>query len=145
MGERQLIDIMKDIDLFYLDKKEPVKSCLLALKSIICNYNKDFIPEWKYRLPCFTYKNQIFCYLWVDKKTQFPYFHSVNEVYSRKSTGFLVGRRWWTVRGTHIEGGGPSPDGPARKQPPDPWHRGAGGPGHCSDDAQHGDRVRCCW
>ncbi|NAS29569.1 DUF1801 domain-containing protein [Flavobacteriaceae bacterium R38] len=64
---------MREIDNFYLDKKEPVKSCLLTLKIIIQNYNKDFEPQWKYRLPCFMYKNQIFCYLWIDKRTQFPY------------------------------------------------------------------------
>lgn len=64
---------MRDIDKFYFEKEEPVKSCLDALKTIICNYNKDFTPQWKYRLPCFMYKNHIFCYLWVNKKTQFPY------------------------------------------------------------------------
>ncbi len=54
---------MRDIDDFTY-QEEPVKSCLVALKSIICNYNRDFLPQWKYRL---------FCYLWIDKKTQFPY------------------------------------------------------------------------
>ena len=64
---------MKPIDNFYLEKKEPIKSCLLALKSMIINYHPDIEPRWYYRLPCFMYKNQIFCYLWVDKKTNFPY------------------------------------------------------------------------
>lgn len=64
---------MKEIDVFYLDKEEPVKSCLLALRDIICNYNESIQSEWKYRLPCFIYKSQIFCYLWVDKKNQHPY------------------------------------------------------------------------
>ena len=64
---------MKEIDKFYLEKEEPLKSCLMALKSIILNYNEDFVPEWKYRLPCFTYQGKIFCYLWIDKKTKFPY------------------------------------------------------------------------
>ena len=64
---------MREIDNFFLDKKEPIKGCLLSLKTIIYNYNKDFTLQWKYRLPCFVHKNQIFCYLWVDKKTQFPY------------------------------------------------------------------------
>ncbi|MBL4667948.1 MAG: DUF1801 domain-containing protein [Flavobacteriales bacterium] len=64
---------MRVIDNFYLDKEEPIKGCLLSLKTIICNYNKDLIPEWKYRLPCFMFQNQLFCYLWIDKKTQLPY------------------------------------------------------------------------
>ena len=65
--------MIKELDRFYIEKEEPVRSCLEALKVIICNYNRDFVPTWKYRLPCFMYQNQIFCYLWVDKKTQFPY------------------------------------------------------------------------
>jgi len=64
---------VKALDLFYLEKTEPVKSCLLALKAIILNYNNDFTPDWKYGLPCFLLQGKIFCYLWVDKKTQFPY------------------------------------------------------------------------
>ncbi len=64
---------MKPIDNFYFDQKEPVRSCLLALKSIITDYNTDFEHQWYYRLPCFMYQKQIFCYLWVDKKSQFPY------------------------------------------------------------------------
>ena len=64
---------MKAIDDFYFDKEEPIKGCLLALKKIILDYNVHLEPKWYYRLPCFMYKNQIFCYLWIDKKTQFPY------------------------------------------------------------------------
>ena len=64
---------MTDIEIFYFDKSEPAKSCLLALRDIIKNYNPIFKEQWKYRLPCFLYQNKIFCYLWIDKKTQFPY------------------------------------------------------------------------
>lgn len=64
---------MKALDNFYFDKEEPIKGCLLALKTIIINYNTEFESRWYYRLPCFMYKNQIFCYVWIDKKTQFPY------------------------------------------------------------------------
>lgn len=64
---------MTDLDTFYFDKEEPVKGCLLALKNIIVQYNPEFKEKWYYRLPCFMYKNKIFCYLWIDKKTQFPY------------------------------------------------------------------------
>jgi hypothetical protein len=64
---------MKALDDFYENKEEPIKSCLLALREIILNYHIDIKPKWYYRLPCFMFKNQIFCYLWVDKKSQFPY------------------------------------------------------------------------
>lgn len=64
---------MRPIDHFYFDKEEPTKSSLLALKTLILNYNSSLEPRWYYRLPSFMYKNQIFCYLWVDHKTQWPY------------------------------------------------------------------------
>lgn len=64
---------MKPIDRFYEDQEEPLKSCLWALKGIIEKYHPELEARWYYRLPCFMYRNRIFCYLWVDKKTQFPY------------------------------------------------------------------------
>lgn len=64
---------MKAIDQFYLDQPEPIKSCLMALRALVLQYNSELEPVWKYRLPCFMYKNQIFCYLWIDRKTKFPY------------------------------------------------------------------------
>ena len=64
---------MRAIDAFYEDQDEPNKSCLLALKHIIMDYNEHISSRWYYRLPCFMYQNKIFCYLWIDKKTQFPY------------------------------------------------------------------------
>ena len=64
---------MKEMDTFFFEQEEPVKSCLWALRSIIQNYHPEFEPRWYYRLPCFMYKKQVFCYLWIDKKTQFPY------------------------------------------------------------------------
>ncbi len=64
---------MKSLEAYYYEKEEPVKSCLLALKAIIQNYNLSLEHKWYYKLPCFMYKKQIFCYLWVEKKTQTPY------------------------------------------------------------------------
>lgn len=64
---------MREIDKFYYEQKEPIKSCLEALKSIILDYCPEFEHVWKYRLPCFIYKERIFCYLWIDKKSQQPY------------------------------------------------------------------------
>lgn len=64
---------MNALDDFYEGQKEPVKSCLLALRSIILDYHTALEPRWYYRLPCFMYQNQIFCYLWVDKQKLWPY------------------------------------------------------------------------
>ncbi|WP_435262442.1 DUF1801 domain-containing protein [Tenacibaculum sp. nBUS_03] len=63
---------MININTFYIEKKEPVKSCLLALRKIILDI--DAITETqKWGMPCFLYKKQPFCYLWIDKKTLEPY------------------------------------------------------------------------
>ena len=58
---------------FYLDKKEPVKSCLYALRDIILEWNGDLREVLKYGMPCFVYKKKQFCYLWTDKVTGDPY------------------------------------------------------------------------
>lgn len=63
---------------FYLDHKEPNKSCLLALRSIILEFNADLSETIKYGMPCFCYKKKMFCYLWVDKKSKEPYILMVD-------------------------------------------------------------------
>ncbi len=64
---------MSELENFYLKKSEPNKSCLLTLRDLILNQD-DFISETrKYGMPCFCYKNKMFCYLWTDKKTNEPY------------------------------------------------------------------------
>jgi hypothetical protein len=65
--------MMKETDNYYLQKEEPVKSCLSALRQIILDRNPDITEAWKYRMPFFCYKGKMFCYLWIDKKTNFPY------------------------------------------------------------------------
>lgn len=65
--------MISPLDDFYLQKSEPVKGCLLALKSVILALNKDITAEWKYKLPFFYYKGKPFCYLWLHKKFKLPY------------------------------------------------------------------------
>lgn len=60
-------------DQFYLSKAEPHKSCLLTLRDIILRQDEQVSETTKYGMPCFCYKNKIFCYLWTDKKTAEPY------------------------------------------------------------------------
>ncbi|MCF2446380.1 DUF1801 domain-containing protein [Dyadobacter sp. CY345] len=64
---------MKETDNYYLQKDEPVKSCLSALRQIILDRNSDITEAWKYRMPFFCFNGKMFCYLWIDKKTNFPY------------------------------------------------------------------------
>jgi predicted RNA binding protein YcfA (HicA-like mRNA interferase family) len=64
---------MMDLDAFYLEREEPNQSCLLALRTIILNHNDNLTETRKYGMPYFCYKKKMFCYLWVDKETDFPY------------------------------------------------------------------------
>ena len=63
----------ESFDNYFLEKSEPNKSCLLALKDIILLQDENISTCWKYRMPFFCYKNKIFCYLWIDKETKEPY------------------------------------------------------------------------
>ena len=64
---------MHDLAQFYLNLTEPNKSCLLTLRDIILNTDCHVTETLKYGMPCFCFKNKMFCYLWIDKKSQEPY------------------------------------------------------------------------
>ena len=64
---------LTQLDNFYLQKDEPIKGCLLALKDIILKQDENVSAEWKYGMPFFCYKGKMFCYLWVHKKYHQPY------------------------------------------------------------------------
>ncbi|MDB5136824.1 MAG: hypothetical protein JWP37_3427 [Mucilaginibacter sp.] len=64
---------MRAIDNYYLQKEEPVKSCLLFLRDHILNFDKNITEAWKYGMPFFCYNGKMFCYLWVHKKNGLPY------------------------------------------------------------------------
>lgn len=65
--------MIREIDTYYLNKQEPNKSCLLALRSIILQQDPNITETQKYGMPCFCYQKKMFCYLWTDKKTDHPY------------------------------------------------------------------------
>lgn len=65
--------VMDANDNFYLNKTEPNKGCLLSLRNIILDQDEHISETKKYGMPCFCYKKKMFCYLWVDKKTDEPY------------------------------------------------------------------------
>jgi hypothetical protein len=63
----------EDLHQYYLSKEEPNKSCLLTIRDIILKQDSHITETPKYGMPCFCYKNKMFCYLWTDKKTDDPY------------------------------------------------------------------------
>lgn len=71
----------KETDTFYLNKHEPNKSCLIALREIILKQDPIISETKKYGMPCFCYKNKNICYLWIDKKTEEPYILMVEGNY----------------------------------------------------------------
>ena len=65
--------MLRAIDNWYLNKEEPNRSCLQALRDWILKFDEHLTEAWKYRMPMFLYKGKMFCYLWQDKKTGQPY------------------------------------------------------------------------
>ena len=65
--------MIRESDEYYLNKEEPNKGCLIALRSMILQQDPDISETRKYGMPCFCYKKKMFCYLWTDKKTDEPY------------------------------------------------------------------------
>ncbi|MCC6288793.1 MAG: DUF1801 domain-containing protein [Chitinophagaceae bacterium] len=64
---------MKPIDVFFLEKEEPVKSCLLFLRAFIPKQHNRITEEWKYGLPFYCLNGKMLCYLWIHKKFKQPY------------------------------------------------------------------------
>jgi hypothetical protein len=64
---------MRPIDQYFLQKEEPIKSCLQALREYMNRFNTDITEEWKYGMPMYYLRGKMFCYLWVHKKYKQPY------------------------------------------------------------------------
>ncbi|QKJ33183.1 DUF1801 domain-containing protein [Mucilaginibacter mali] len=72
---------MRPIDQYYLQKDEPVRSCLQFLREYILKQDANITEAWKYGMPFFCYRGKMCCYLWVHKKYHQPYI------------GFVEGKR----------------------------------------------------
>ena len=70
--------MIRDIDNYFLQKDEPTKSYLLALRDHILQFDKNISEAWQYRMPFYCYKGKRFCYLWVHKKYHQPYIGIVD-------------------------------------------------------------------
>ena len=73
--------MIDELNNYYLKKEEPNKSCLLALRDIILRQDTSITAMLKWGMPCFCYKEKMFCYLWTDKKTDEPYILMVEGKY----------------------------------------------------------------
>jgi Domain of unknown function (DU1801) len=65
--------MLRPIDHYYLQQKEPILSCLQFLRQHILQIDKRITEEWKYGMPFFCLHRKMICYLWVHKKLQQPY------------------------------------------------------------------------
>src|SRR6185295_20128338 len=70
--------MLSAIDNYFLQKEEPVKSCLIFLRRTILKRSKDITEVWRYGMPFYCYKGKRFCYLWVHKKYRQPYIGIVD-------------------------------------------------------------------
>ncbi|HEV8513032.1 MAG TPA: DUF1801 domain-containing protein [Cyclobacteriaceae bacterium] len=69
---------MRPFDNYFLQKEEPIKSCLQFLRAHILKQNEEITEAWKYGMPFFCYKGKMLCYLWVHKTLGKPYLGLVD-------------------------------------------------------------------
>jgi hypothetical protein len=70
--------MLREIDLYFSDKQEPVLSCLAALRYLILHHANEITEVWQYKMPFYRYAGKRFCYLWLDKKANQPYIGFVD-------------------------------------------------------------------
>ena len=70
--------MLKPADNYFLQKEEPLKSYLLALREMILKYDSQITEAWKYGMPFYYYNGKRFCYLWTHKKYKKPYLGIVD-------------------------------------------------------------------
>jgi len=70
--------MLNSLDTCFLQHNEPVKSCLLFLRSRILKHDAGIKEAWHYNMPFYFYKGKRFCYLWVHKKSAQPYIGFVD-------------------------------------------------------------------
>ena len=65
--------MLRPIDNYFLQLKEPDKTCLQFLRSFILSQDPHITETWKYGMPMYCYGKKMFCYLWTHKKFHQPY------------------------------------------------------------------------
>ena len=72
------MNMLRPIDNYFLQKDEPVKSCLQFLREFILTQDDNITEGWKYGMPFYFYRGKRFCYLWTHKKYHQPYIGIVD-------------------------------------------------------------------
>jgi hypothetical protein len=70
--------MLRPIDVYFSEKEEPEKSCLLFMRSLILQLDENLTEAWKYGMPMYCYGKKMFCYLWIHKKYKQPYLGIVD-------------------------------------------------------------------
>lgn len=70
--------MLRPIDNWFLQKDEPLKTCLQFLRMHILKQDAAITEEWQYGMPFYCYNGKRFCYLWVHKKHGQPYIGIVD-------------------------------------------------------------------
>ncbi|MFK8038423.1 MAG: DUF1801 domain-containing protein [Crocinitomicaceae bacterium] len=65
--------MLTELETFFRLKPEPQQSCLYFLRSKLTSFDPNIRETYKWKLPFYTYKGKMFCYLWMDKKNDYPY------------------------------------------------------------------------
>ncbi|WP_118973984.1 DUF1801 domain-containing protein [Taibaiella koreensis] len=65
--------MLRPIDQYFERMEEPARSCMQALRSALLRFDPHIAEAWKYRMPFYTYKGKMFCYLWTRKGSGQPY------------------------------------------------------------------------
>lgn len=70
--------MLSQIEAFYESRPEHLKEIYLFLRKQVIASHKDISQEWKYGLPFFYLNGKMFCYLWYNKKSDWPYIAFVD-------------------------------------------------------------------
>ncbi|SKC20748.1 DUF1801 domain-containing protein [Dyadobacter psychrophilus] len=65
--------MIRAIDDFFYSKSEPVNGCLNALRAFILKFSPDINEVWRYSMPFYNNHGKRVCYIWINKKTGWPY------------------------------------------------------------------------
>ncbi|MFK8046721.1 MAG: DUF1801 domain-containing protein [Crocinitomicaceae bacterium] len=65
--------MLTELESFFRLKPEPQQSCLYFLRSTITSFHPEIRETYKWKLPFYTIRDKMFCYLWIDKLNDQPY------------------------------------------------------------------------
>ena len=70
--------MLREIDTYFVQQNDPVKSCLQALRGYILQFDENITEVWRHNMPFYNYNGKRFCYIWLHKKKAQPYIGLVD-------------------------------------------------------------------